>query len=371
MSSRGFDAAPLAPEIESLVMDDWRASTRAGSLIRVGRTLRARAPYESRDLLAAAAETRPDALIVDILAWGALSAAEASGLPWACSCPFPLPIPSSAGPPIGSGLRPARGPLGRLRDRCVQPLWDFGFDRFAGPTLATVREELGLRPFGSASELFTTPPLHLYMSAQPFEYPRPDWPDSVVMLGPCGWEPDGELPPELAEVAEPLVLVTTSTDFQDDGRLVRAALEALAGESVHVVATLPSAKLGDTQLPANATVLPFAPHAPILARAACAVTHGGMGVTQKALALGVPVCAVPFGRDQHEVARRVEVAEAGRRLPTWRLTPRRLRAKIRETIGCRPGAQRIAKAFAAAGGSALAADAIEDRLLGPGAFGGR
>ena len=29
-----------------------------------------------------------------------------------------------------------------------------------------------------------------------------------------------------------------------------------------------------------------------------------MGATQKALAHGVPVCAVPFGRDQFEVARR-------------------------------------------------------------------
>jgi hypothetical protein len=36
-----------------------------------------------------------------------------------------------------------------------------------------------------------------------------------------------------------------------------------------------------------------------------------MGATQKALAHGVPVCAVPFGRDQLEVARRVEVAAAG------------------------------------------------------------
>ena len=34
---------------------------------------------------------------------------------------------------------------------------------------------------------------------------------------------------------------------------------------------------------------------------------GGAGATQKALASGVPVCVVPFGCDQLEVARRVEV----------------------------------------------------------------
>ena len=48
------------------------------------------------------------------------------------------------------------------------------------------------------------------------------------------------------------------------------------------------------------------------------MTHAGMGATQKALAHGVPVCAVPFGRDQLEVARRVEVAHAGTRLAASR-----------------------------------------------------
>jgi UDP:flavonoid glycosyltransferase YjiC (YdhE family) len=98
--------------------------------------------------------------------------------------------------------------------------------------------------------------------------------------------------------------------------------------------------------------------------AACAITHGGMGATQKALACGVPVCAVPFGRDQFEVARRVQVARAGSRLPAARLDPARLRAKVREAITCGDGARRVAAGYAAAGGPAAAADAIEQRLLG-------
>jgi len=60
---------------------------------------------------------------------------------------------------------------------------------------------------------------------------------------------------------------------------------------------------------------------PLLERAGCGVTYGGIGTTQKALACGVPVCAVPFGRDQLEIARRVELARAGTRLPAKRLTP--------------------------------------------------
>ena len=40
----------------------------------------------------------------------------------------------------------------------------------------------------------------------------------------------------------------------------------------------------------------------------CAITHGGMGTTLKALDPGVPVPVVPFARDQAEFARRVEIA---------------------------------------------------------------
>ena len=159
------------------------------------------------------------------------------------------------------------------------------------------------------------------------------------------------------------MLVTTSSEFQNDDRLVTTALQALADEPVHVVATLPSGDPGAFAARPNAHVLPFTPHGPLLRRAACAITHGGMGATQKALAAGVPVCAVPFGRDQLEVARRVTVAGAGTRLNAARLRPDRLRDRVRAAMGMSEGAQRIAAAFKAAGGANAGANALE-RLLG-------
>jgi len=110
------------------------------------------------------------------------------------------------------------------------------------------------------------------------------------------------------------------------------------------------------------------PHGPVLERASCVVCHGGMGITQKALAAGVPVCVVPFGRDQLEVARRIEVAGAGTRLPAGRLRPDRLRVAIREAMTKKTGAERIASVFAATGGPKAAAGALED-LLQDGATG--
>ncbi|HET7416494.1 MAG TPA: nucleotide disphospho-sugar-binding domain-containing protein [Solirubrobacterales bacterium] len=363
MRGLGFSAAALAPAVEALTMDDWRASSRTGALIRSLKTLQARAPLEARHLQEVIAASQPDALIVDILAWGALAAAERWDGAWGCTCPFPLPIPTRSGPPAGPGLRPVRGALGRLRDRVVSRAMEDGFNRVAGAGIGRIRSELGLPRLQQAIEMYSRAPLHLYMSAEPFEYPRGDWPGSVVMVGPCEWEPPGRLPDALSQVTEPLVLVTTSSEFQDDGQLVAVAMQALAEEPVHIVATMPAGSPAGLEAPDNATVVPFVPHAPILRRSVCAITHGGMGATQKALALGVPACVVPFGRDQFEVARRVEACGAGSRLSPRRLRPKPLRRKVNEAIGRRDGAKRVARAFAAAGGGAAGADAIEQRLL--------
>jgi len=365
MRDAGLDAAPIDGRIEAIALDDYRAKSPAGSIARSTAVFAARAAHEVDDLRAAIERERPDAVVVDINTWGAMAVAEAWGGPWAAFCPYPIPLGSPDAPPFGLGLPPARGPLGRLRDAAVRPLVMGAVERATLPKVAALRAGLGLAPFRSLDELQTAAPLLIYLTAEPFEYPRRDWPASYALVGPTQWEPPHDPLPWLDAVDRPIVLVTTSSEFQDDGKLVRTAFEALAGEDVFVVATLPSGDPDGYEVPANARLERFVPHGAVLPRAACAVTHGGMGATQKALAHGVPVCAVPFGRDQFEVARRVEVAKAGTRLPASRLTPERLRAKIREAIARRAGAEAIARAYRAAGGAVAAADAVEERLLGP------
>jgi UDP:flavonoid glycosyltransferase YjiC (YdhE family) len=75
------------------------------------------------------------------------------------------------------------------------------------------------------------------------------------------------------------------------------------------------------------------------------------------------VCAVPFGRDQFEVARRVEQAGAGARLAARRLSPKRLRVAVREAIRCADGARRVGEGYRRAGGAVAAADAFE-KIMG-------
>jgi UDP:flavonoid glycosyltransferase YjiC (YdhE family) len=363
MRGLGFEAEGIDPAIEAIEHDDYLARTPIGANKRAVRTFCRRAGHEVPDLRGAIERWRPDALLIDVNTFGAQAAAEIWGGPWAVWCPYPIPLPSRDAPPFGPGLRPAQGRFGRLRDTVLRPLVFAPLERILAPGVNEIRTGLGLKPLPRATEAFTSPPLLLYLTAEPFEYPRSDWPENLRMVGPCDWDPPAEPPAWLEHEDDPIVLVTTSSEFQDDGRLARCALEALADDPLHVVVTTPSLDLQGADVPRNARVLSFAPHSPLLARAACAITHGGMGATQKALSHGVPVCAVPFGRDQLEVARRVEVAGAGTRLPSRRLDPRRLRAKVHEAIEHRDGARRVAQGYEEAGGPAAAADALEQLLV--------
>jgi MGT family glycosyltransferase len=357
----GFEAESIDPAIERKEHADWQARTPIGALQVAIHTVLERARYDGPDLRRAIEEERPDVLLIDINTWGAMAAAETARLPWATWCPYFLPTPSRDAPPFGLGLPPARGALGRLRDRLLSPVL-FGIYNRQAPELDAVRTDLGAPPVRRIERAMLRAPLMLYMTSEPFEYPRSDWPPSVRMVGPGIWDPPAKPPAWLDEFDKPLVLVTCSTEFQNDGKLVRAALEALAEEEVNIVVTTAGVDPSSFTPPPNARIERFVPHSPLLERASCVVCHGGMGITQKALSAGVPVCVVPFGRDQFDVARHVEVADAGTRLPASRLRPDRLRTAVREATEKKAGAERIASAFAPAGGPRAAVDALEELL---------
>jgi MGT family glycosyltransferase len=357
LQALGLDASPMAPAIEARELDDWRATSPMGAMGRALTTWTDRAQHEVADLRDALADA--DAALVDVNAWGALAAAEASGRPFAVFAPYFLNLTLPGRPPFGLGLAPASGLFGRLRDGVIRAVVGWS-TRPHVHRLNALRAGLGLPPLASLDQL--TAPAHrvLAYTAEPFEYGHGGWPANVRLVGPGVWEPPADPPPPSAR---PLVLVTCSTEFQDDGQLIEVALAALKDDDVDVIATTGAVDPGRFHAPPNATVVPFAPHGPLLARSVAVVCHGGMGITQKALAAGVPVCVVPWGRDQNDVARHVVVAGAGATVPRGRLTPDRLRAAVHQTIAARPGAQRVAAAFATFG-PGRAADVVEE-LVGP------
>ncbi len=360
----GFTTDIIDPRIEATVNDDWKASNPRGALKRAVDVFCRRAAYEVADFADAVERTRPDALLVDVNCWGALSVADAGDTPWACFSPYTPPLQSRGVPPFGLGLAPLRGVLGRVRDAALRPVVMGMMERAVLPAGNKIRASAGAPPVASADDFMRRAPLTLVASGKPFEYPQTDWGDAVQMIGPCMFEPAMDGVPEwLTAIDRPIVLVTTSSQQQADEKLVKTAITALADLPVHVVATLPAGLPPDITLTPNATVVQFVPHGPVLDRAVCAITHGGMGGTQKTLARGVPVCVVPFGRDQFEVARRVEVARCGTRLPAKKLTVKRLSINVQQAMTMTAGARLVAGGFAATGGVARGADLFEQRVL--------
>lgn len=356
---RGFQARGIDPWLASSEIGDYKARTPIGAERSSVRTFAERAAYEVPDLRRAIDDEHPDALLIDINTWGASALAEAEGLPWAHFCPYPLPLPSRDVPPFGLGLPPAKGRAGRVRDAIVRRAIFEPLARLATPQLNAIRAQLNLAPLERGIDAFRRAPLLIYFTAEPFEYPRSDWPDSVLQVGPSSWEPEAESLDWLSGLDPPLVLVTMSTEYQADEKLVDTALTAFRESAVSVVVTTGAGDPSRFDVPPNARVEAFLPHGPIIEHASCVVCHGGMGITQKAIAAGVPVCAVAFGRDQLEVARRVELSGAGTQLSTMRLKPDRLRDAVFRAIECKPGAERVARGFAKAGGAPRAVDAVE------------
>ena len=359
LRERGFDAKSISAEIEAIEHDDYLGKTPPARVKRAMLTFTSRAPHDGADLDSGDRRGVPRCAPRRLHELGRGRGRRALGrtvgpvvpLP-ACRCRH-----ATCRRSVWAWRRPPGPPAGCATAFCA-PCSRGRWRRASLPELNVTREKLGVRPIENADELFLAAPLLLYMTAEPLEYPRSDWPQSVRMVGPCSWDPPADPPAWLAEIDKPIVLVSTSSEFQDDGKLVTTALEALATEDVQVIATLPSADV-PASVPANARVEPFVPHAPILERAACAITHGGAGVTMKALAAGVPVCVVPFGRDQPEVARRVEIAGAGTQVSPSKLNAERLRDAVRNAMTMKEGAARVAAGFEATGGAARGADAFE------------
>ena len=339
----GIDARPIDPAIEALSLDDWqhaRFEEAIGSILGI---FASRSSYEIPDLERAIADVQPDVLLVDITTAGAAAVAEASGLPWARWMPYLQHATLDPDTPTTISYVPFT-------------LAPPGIEVLNG-----ARAEVGLPLLSSDDDLYRAP-LNLYLTAPPLETEGLRFPDSFRLVGPGVWEPSAAPPVWLVGLADPVVLVTASSEYQADDALVRTALKGLGTEDIRLVVSTAAHEADGFPRPANAHIEQWLPHGHLLTRASCVVCRGGMGVTQKALAAGVPVCVVPFGRDQFEVAQQVAAAGAGTVLMPDQLTPEHLRDAVREAMTMKTGAARVADGFAQTGGGAAAADSVEALL---------
>jgi MGT family glycosyltransferase len=363
----GLDASPVADDVLAIPVTDYRATTDTDRLAAGQVDLVERGRYDGPDLADAIRAVRPDALLVDVNAYGARTVAEASGLPFATLLPSVIPNLGRGIPPYGLGLKPMRGPLGAVRDRVLRSVVVRTFGKALLPGLNALRAEAGLAPFDSPLQPFEPPYRIIALTSEPLEYPRTDLPATVHLVGTQPWDTPAARPAYLDEPGDPWVLVTCSTDYQGDELLARTVVEALRDEPVRVLLTLADAyEEAGIRTGGNMYVERFVPHGHALSVASAVVCHGGMGIVTKAATAGVPLVVVPFGRDQPEVARRVVESGAGVLLRSKRLTADRLRSSVKAALTMRPHAEQVARRLDPTGAPTRFADAAETLLAGEG-----
>ena len=354
----GLGASPLPTDLEHAAPGD-RHEKGARSVRALTERLVARADAEFAHLSALVDAHSPDLVMADVSATGAHLASEASGLPWAVWSPTFLPLRTD-GPPPGLGLRVRDGRIWRARDTALGAIARGVWDRtFLGP-LNDLRADHGLAPVARTEDILRAAPLVLSFCGPPLQQPSSQWPASVVTVGPSLWGPPADPDPRIAELDGPIAMVTCSTELQDDDVLARTALDALVGGDLRTVVTTGAHDPAAFATRPGAVVARLLPHDQLLTRAEVVVTHGGLGITQKAIARGVPVVVVPFGRDQRDVAVRVEAAGIGLHVAPRALTARALRDAVERARTLRPRVLQVAEQMNADGSARRAAGAVEN-----------
>jgi UDP:flavonoid glycosyltransferase YjiC (YdhE family) len=347
---------------EDDLLRDFEARTPPALIARLSeRLICGPAGLQAAETAQAIDELRPDAVVASSFLLGPQIAAEAGRLPVAALMPNIYPFPAPGLPPFGTGWRPATGAIGRARDaamaRIGRRLWDRDL-----PTVNAVRARSGLPPLRGLWEQLDRARRVLVLSSASFDFPA-RLPDNVRYVGPRlddpgwveGWQrPAGD---------EPLVLVSLSTNHQDQLPLLRRIVDALAEVPVRAVVTTGNAvDPADVPAPPPVQVVRSAPHAAVLAEAAAVITHGGHGTVVKALAAGVPLLVLPMGRDQLDNAARVTARGAGLRLPP-RVSARAIAGAVQRLLdepAHREGARRLGARLRAETGRDAAADELEE-----------
>lgn len=257
----------------------------------------------------AALRTEPtDVVVADVLMPGALIGAEAEGVRRVSLFHMTDYMPSGDRPPGGLGLAPAQNLLGRWWIRLMSALFAKAINANL-PQINTARRAVGLPPVASILELFHKADLRLIQTAAEFDFLSTSAPDNLHYTGPVLDEPDWVTPwhnPWPDTDTRPLVLVSFSSTFMNQGTVLQRIADALAELPVRGLITLGMAMAGQTiTVPENVVVVASAPHTQILPQTKLVVTHGGHGTVMRALSHGVPLLCLPMGRDQMDNAARV------------------------------------------------------------------
>ncbi|NYF17873.1 UDP:flavonoid glycosyltransferase YjiC (YdhE family) [Microbacterium sp. AK009] len=308
---------------EAASLEGFFAATRRGMVPTLAYQARERLtdlmwqPVErARATLAVIDEVRPDAILVDHLAFSARLALHTAGISYGdvvLGHPSALPVPGEVygfPPSWPTALRPDPVELAELRRLCDEVARRFT-DQWNTTALTL---DPGARTVDDAfmvhgdTTLFNYPaelaagdgrmlPAHRFLGSTPREEPAASEVDAWIARG------------------EPFVYVSLGSFLSVRDDVLARIAEALrrAGLRAAVATgTTPVEALGD--VPAGWLVADYLPQVRLLGAAAAAVTHGGNNSVTEAVGQGVPLVVLPFSTDQFAGAAAIERTGTGRAL---------------------------------------------------------
>jgi MGT family glycosyltransferase len=310
-------ATNRATRDEDLVGDS-QARTPLGAFARArDRVMMGPAAAYALDTRAALEREAVDAIASDYMLFGPPIAAESAHVPTALLVHNIYMVPEPGKPAPGPGFLPARGPLGRARDRAANRAFLALFNRGL-PAVNRARAQHGLPALRHIVDQLNHVELVLVLASESFDFHGDAHPQHVRYVGPVLADPqwvDEWRSPWPEDDPRPLVVVSLSSTYMAQERVLARAIEGLGRLDVRVIVTTGPA-IDPASLPTaeNTAVVRSAPHTRLFPDAAVVVTHAGMGTVTRALAARVPLVCLPMGRDQLDVAARVVHAGSGVRL---------------------------------------------------------
>jgi zeaxanthin glucosyltransferase len=256
-------------------------------------------------------QARPDAIVVDHLAFAATAALRGlrrefvsfhPGHPSAISVDWPYGYP----PRLPTRVRVDDDGLDGLRKLTQRVVNEFT----SAYNEAVAALDPGFVPLSDAfAAVSPSRTLVNYPAALGISYPLPT---SVRFIGSS--VRNSTLTPELTEAfrrptSRPRIYVSLGSFFSSRADLLRKIVTAFRREPVELVlarGATPASELG--RIPHHWTIAEHLPQPAVIARSHLVVTHGGNNTVTEALTAGVPVLAGPLSTDQFAAAADLETA---------------------------------------------------------------
>ena len=342
-SNPGVIRAEDQPKGEDDALRGFFAATRLGMIETLAFQARARLSdlmwepvRAAREVLAIVERVKPDAVIVDHLAFSARLALVAGRVPYAdvvLGHPSALPVGDELyglAPAWPAAFSPTPSEVDELRELCREVSRSFTAEWNA----ALFELAPDLPPSPSAFEehgelLLLNYPAELSPPSRTAQLPAHEFLGSSVRDEPA----DSVVDEWIASSDEPFVYVSFGSFLSVRADVLARAAAALAAVGVRAAIATGSSdasELGD--LPDSWLVRGFLPQVTLLRHAAAAVTHGGNNSVTESMTFGVPLVVLPFSTDQFAGAEAIERNRFGVALDPNAATVDELAAAVRTVL---------------------------------------